>query len=264
MAGYATGESEIRPERLQNHQSVKLESRGSAVSSDSGLLLLREFDDALALFDLAVGVLADPRRGRNGRHHMAGLLRQSTFSRLAGYEDVNDAERLRFDPVIRQIVGGRAAKHGAASASAMGRFETDILTRPDNIAALSDLPGRWIDAVHDRRPPKAITLDMDSSGSPVHGYQEGAAWNAHLQSKCLHPRVVCNQFGDLEWSALRPGSVPSADSWEEVLKPVAGAVRPGRYAVFQLAEAAVPRAVFAGIITLINGLRGPPQLAVAT
>lgn len=102
----------------------------------------------------------------------------------------------------------------------MGRFETEILTQPENLEALANLPGRWIDAVHDRRPPKVVTLDMDSSESPVHGDQEGAAWNGHFQSKCLHPLFVFNQYGDLERCALRPGNVHSADGWEDVLKPV--------------------------------------------
>ena len=101
-----------------------------------------------------------------------------------------------------------------------GRFETEMLTRPENLAVLIDLPGRWIDAVHDKRPPKVITLDMDSSESPVHGDQEGSAWNGHFRKKCLHPLFVFNQFGDLERCALRPGNVHSADGWEDVLKPV--------------------------------------------
>jgi hypothetical protein len=121
---------------------------------------------------------------------------------------------------MRQLVGGRAVKHGAASASAMGRFETEILTQTENLGALANLPGRWIDAVHNRWPPKVVTQDMDSSESPVHGDQEGAAWNGHFQSKCLHPLFVFNQYGDLERSALRPGNVHSADGWEDVLKPV--------------------------------------------
>ena len=121
---------------------------------------------------------------------------------------------------MRQLVGGRAVKRGAASASAMGRFETAMLTRPENLAVLADLPGRWIDAVHDRQPLRVVTLDMDSSESPVHGDQEGAAWNGHFQSKCLHPLFVFNQFGDLERCALRPGNVHSADGWEDVLRPV--------------------------------------------
>ena len=184
-----------------------MEFCGSAISSDGGLLLHRELDDALGLTDMAAGLFADRRTGRNGRHRFISFLRQSIFSRLAGYEDVNDADRLCRDPVMRQLVGGRTVKDGAASASAMGRFETEMLTHPDNLAAMADLSGRWIDTVHDRRPPKVITLDMDSSVSPVHGNQEGSAWNGHFQSRCLHPLFVFNQFGDLERCALRPGNV---------------------------------------------------------
>lgn len=216
----ATGEAQSGPLRLQFDRSVKLAFQGSSISSDGGLLLHRELDDALGLTDAAAGLIGDPRTGRNGRHRLAGLLRQSIFSRLAGYEDVNDADGLRRDPVMRQLVGGRAVKRGAASASAMGRFETAMLARPENLAVLADLPGRWIDAVHDRRPPKVVTLDMDSSESPVHGDQEGAMWNGHFRSKCLHPLFVFNQFGDLERCALRPGNVHSADGWEAVLRPV--------------------------------------------
>ena len=215
-----TGEAESGPLRLEFDRSVKVEFRDSAISSDGGLLLHRELDDALGLSEMAAALIGDPRTGRNGRHRFVGFLRQSVFSRLAGWEDVNDADRLCRDPVMRQLVGGRAVMNGAASASAMGRFETEMLAQPDNLAALIDLPGRWIDAVHDKRPPKVITLDMDSSESPVHGDQEGSAWNGHFQSKCLHPLFVFNQFGNLERCALRPGNVHSADGWEDVLRPV--------------------------------------------
>jgi hypothetical protein len=220
LAANATGEVQTGPLRLQFDRSVKLAFQGSSISSDGGLLLYRDLDDALGLTDMAAALVGDPRTGRNGRHRLAGFLRQSVFSRLAGYEDVNDADRLSRDPVMRQLVGDRAVKNGAASASAMGRFETVMLTQSDNLAALADLPGRWIDAVHDKRPPKVITLDMDSSESPVHGDQEGSAWNGHFQSKCLHPLFVFNQFGDLERCSLRPGNVHSADGWEDVLRPV--------------------------------------------
>jgi len=129
-------------------------------------------------------------------------------------------------PVGDQL--SQAVKHGAASASAMGRYETEMLARPENLTALADLPGRWIDAVHDRRPPKSITLDMDSSESPVHGDQEGSGCKGHFQSTCLHPLFVFNQFGDLERSALRPGNLQSADGWEDVLKPVLARCAPKR------------------------------------
>src|SRR5262249_10934783 len=100
------------------------------------------------------------------------LFRQSVFGRLAGYEDVNDAERLRHDPAMRWIVGGKAAQGCAASPSQMGRFETQWLAAPENLSAIADFGGKWIDLVHGRRPPRGIVLDMDSSVSPTHGEQE--------------------------------------------------------------------------------------------
>ena len=120
----------------------------------------------------------------------------------------------------RQVVGGRAVDTKAASASQMGRFETEVLAATDNRAALADLSGQWIDRVHERKPPKWITLDMDSSVSPTHGAQQGTAWNGHFGCMCCHPLFVFNQFGHLERCALRPGNVHSADDWEAVLKPV--------------------------------------------
>ncbi len=87
---------------------------------------------------------------------------------------------------MRWIVGGHAVTKQAASTSQMGRIETEVLATEENLAALADLSGDWIDRVHDRRPPKMIILDMDASVSPTHG--------------------------DLERCALRPGNAHSADS----------------------------------------------------
>ena len=101
---------------------LTLRSRGSVVTSDAGLLAYRELDDALGLSVMAGEKLADARTGKNGRHALVGMLRQAVFSRLAGYEDVDDAERLRHDPAMRWIVGGKPALGSAASARQMGRF----------------------------------------------------------------------------------------------------------------------------------------------
>lgn len=134
----ATGDAKSGPLRLGFDRALRLLFRGSAISSDGGMVVYRQLDDVLGLTDLASTLLVDPRTGKNGRHTFAGLLRQAIFSRLAGYVDVNDADRLSRDPVMRHLVGGRAIKHGAASTSAMGRFETTTLTRSENLAALSD------------------------------------------------------------------------------------------------------------------------------
>ncbi len=151
--------------RLDFDRRLLLHFRGSVVTSDAGLLAYRELDDALCLSAMAGDALSDARTGKNGRHALVGMLRQSIFGRLAGYEDVNDAQRLRHDPAMRWIVGGKAASDAAASPSQMGRFETRWLTAEKNLSALADLSGKWIDSVHGRRPPRGILLDMDSSVS---------------------------------------------------------------------------------------------------
>ncbi|MCA3555268.1 IS1380 family transposase [Aestuariivirga sp.] len=219
------GESKDGSLRLDFDRRLKLEFHGSRIASDAGLLAYRELDDALGLSMMAGDVLADARTGRSGRHALVGLLRQSVFGRLAGYEDVNDAERLRHDPAMRWIVGGKAASGRAASASQMGRFETRWLTVERNLAALADLPGQWIDRVQARRSSLSIVLDMDSSVSPTHGEQEMSVWNGHFECTCYHPLFVFNQFGDLERCALRPGNVHSADGWKDVLEPVVARYR---------------------------------------
>ena len=209
-----------RADRVVFDPRVRLEFHGTQLSSDGGLLVMRELDDALGLADLASAALCDNRPGKNTVHRLDGLFRQSVYGRLAGYEDVNDADRLALDPVMRQVVGGRAVDAQAASASQMGRFETETLALPENRAALADLNGQWIDRFHDRNGLKYIVLDMDSSVSPTHGDQEGTAWNGHFDCNCYHPNFLFNQFGMLERCALRNGNVHSADGWRDVLDPV--------------------------------------------
>src|SRR5580658_3156803 len=123
------GEADSGALRLDFDRRVMLRFHGSAITSDGGLLAYRELDDVLALTTSGGERLAEARTGKNRRHLLVGLLRQSVFGRLAGYEDVNDADRLCRDPAMRWVVGDRAI--------------TGVLPRPARWAALR--PSGWLD-----------------------------------------------------------------------------------------------------------------------
>ena len=145
------GDSQNDPLRVDFDRQLKLEFHGSTVTSDAGLLAYRELDDALGLTSTAASGLHDTRTGQNTQHGLLALLRQALYSRLAGYEDVNDAERLCLDPVMRIVVGGRAKDQTAASTSEMARFETETLSSTENHKQLMDFSGKWIDQAHRHR-----------------------------------------------------------------------------------------------------------------
>jgi hypothetical protein len=232
------GESRKDALRVNFDKKLKLEFHGVKVTSDAGLLAYREIDDVFELTDMAACELRDNRTGKNTQHNLTALLRQSVYSRLAGYEDTNDAERLSVDPAMRQIVGERAKDKTAASTSLMGRFETEILTQDRNLQCLMNLPCQWVDKVHQRKRIKEIILDMDSSDSPTFGRQEGSAYNGHFGYTCYHPLFVFNQFGDVERALLRNGNVHSADDWQSVLEPIVSRYRDFNIARFFRGDAA--------------------------
>ena len=130
---HPAGEADDGSLRVDFDRRLRLEFRGSRITSDAGLLAYRELDNALGLTDVAGAALSECRRGRNTRHLLTGLLRQSVFGRLAGYEDVNDADRLAHDPAMRAVVDRRGLDRAAASTSQMGRFETAWLTGDANL-----------------------------------------------------------------------------------------------------------------------------------
>src|SRR5262245_56416761 len=214
------GDCPTEPLRPQFDRRLRLRFFGAKVTSDAGLLAYRELDDALDLTHTAAGTLQDSRTGQNTQHTASGLLRQSIFTRLAGYEDLNDAERLRFDPAMRTVVGGRAKDHTAASTSKIARFETEALSSPTNLKRLMDLSGQWIDRAHQHRRLTRLVLDMDSSVSETYGHQQGTAYNFYFGCTCYYPLFVFNQFGDLERVMLRRGNHHSAKFWRRVLLPV--------------------------------------------
>jgi len=206
--------------RLLFDRHLMLEFRGAKITTDAGLLAVRELDEMMGLTETAGELIADKRTGKNIQHQVSGLLRQSVYARLAGYEDTNDHEGLSRDPATRAVIGKRALDRTAASSGTVSRFETDILTQEQNIDALASLNSTWVSKAVSLSKARKVILDIDSSESPVHGNQEGSAYNGFFESTCYHPLFCFNNFGDCEGAVLRPGNVHSADGWKEFLSPI--------------------------------------------
>ena len=158
--------------------------------------------------------LTDPRR-KNTQLPLADLLRQSLYSRLAGYEDVNDAERLSQDPTFRLIGSERIWERGAALPSRLQSFETEVLAQDGNLAGLEAIIRELIAKAEGIDSPQRVVLDMDSTEIPVYGQQEHSAYNGHFESTCYHPLLLFNREGDCLAAKLRPGNVHSAEGWDE-------------------------------------------------
>ena len=121
------GDDKKTPLKLNFDPKVRLGFRSATITSDLGLLAYRELDHALSLTDSANDFIKENRTGKNIRHQLVPLFRQSVYSRLAGYDDTNDANRLSQGPAMRVVVGWNGSDRKAASASEMGRFETELL-----------------------------------------------------------------------------------------------------------------------------------------
>jgi len=137
---------------------------------------------------------------------MADLLRQAVYSRLAGYEDVNDAERLAQDPTFRLMGSERIWERGAALTSRLQSLETELLTQEENLSGLAAINRELIARAEAIDSPQRVVLDMDSTEIPVYGQQENSAYNGHFESTCYHPLLLFNGEGDCLAGKLRPGT----------------------------------------------------------
>jgi len=212
------GESQKQGFQLSFNRFLRVAFQGSKVTSDGGLILVRELDERLGFSKLIAQHLTDSR-GMNTKFALADLVRQSVYSRLAGYEDMNDAERVSQDPRFRLIGSEKIWERGAALTSRLQSFETELLTQDENLAGLAAINRELIAKAEAVDSRQRVVLDMDSTEIPVYGEQEQSAYNGHFESTCYHPLLMFNRDGDCLAAKLRPGNVHSADDWEELLLP---------------------------------------------
>ena len=199
------GEDPKQPFQLSFNASLKIDFHGSRVTSDGGLILVRELDERLGFGDLIQQHLTDSRRGKNTQFPFADLLRQSVYSRLAGYEDLNDAERLSQDPTFRLIGSEKIWDRGAALTSRLQSFETEMLVQEENFVGLARLNRALIGKADAVDSGYRTILDMDSTEVPVYGEQEHSSYNGY-SSPPVFILCCCSTARVIAW---RPSCDPA-------------------------------------------------------
>jgi len=195
---------------------LTVDFEGGAITSDAGLLFIREEDERQGLCESVCAVMSDPRDQRYVDHELLSLVRQRSYQIAAGYEDCNDADDLRKDPLFKACVADRKPGDGdLASQPTLSRFEN----HPDEYE-LERIMEVFVDKYLARRPdpPLYIILDIDSTDDPCHGAQQMALFHGYYDEKIYHNLLIFDgETGELVVPVLRPGNVHGSDGVVEVL-----------------------------------------------
>jgi hypothetical protein len=196
---------------------------GGTLTTDAGLLLVREFEEQRGLSADVVGRLTDPRDARYITHDLDALVRQRLYQIAAGYEDVNDADRLRHDPTFQVVASDGRTPLG--SQPTLSRLENGVDWPA--IQRLARTGVDWFCAHAYRRDtaPVDLILDLDSTDDPTHGTQQLALFHGFYNQHMYHPLVWFEgRTGLLLRTRLRPGRDASAtcvvDDLRELLPPL--------------------------------------------
>src|SRR4030042_637088 len=187
---------------------IVVEPKEVDVSSDAGILPIRQFDDQIGFTARFVDCLEDPRDPDQTEHTFAEMVRQRIFGILAGYEDCNDHDTLRGDPVFKLVANRKPQDDDLASQPTLSRFENAI-----NIPSLWRLHDFFIDDFIGSfsEPPTRITLDLDATDDPCHGQQQLILFHAFYKQYQYLPLIIsCDETQQVLWAALRPGTVHAA------------------------------------------------------
>lgn len=182
---------------------VLLDFDGGRLSSDAGLLLLQQVDEQIGLTHALASVLSDPRDGRYTKHTLEDLLRQRVYQIAAGYEDANDSNALRTDPILKLALGRLPETDPPlASQPTMTRFENQP-SRGDLYRLAEVLVDQFIASYGDE--PEVIVIDFDDTEDRVHGQQQLALFNAYYDDYCFLPLHVYEGIsGRLITTILKP------------------------------------------------------------
>lgn len=198
--------------------------KGGQITSDAGLLAVRQLAEELGWLREAAGVLSDPRDPARTVHQVLEMLQQRVFGMIGGYEDCNDHDRLRSDAALKLVAGRGPEDDPLASQPTLSRFENWVRAR--EVAKLNRLlVGHYI-GLFGRHTPREIVLDVDPTDDPCHGHQQLALFNGFYSQYMYFPLLVYErQSGLLLGARLRAGNAHSARGVRGFLKPIVERLR---------------------------------------
>jgi hypothetical protein len=202
------------------HHSTRVvgDFKGGLITSDAGLLPLRELDDRLGWTAAIAARLSDPRDPAKVEHDLPVLLRQRLFAVIAGYEDTNDHTRLRDDPILK-TVADRTLDQDLASQPTLSRFENWGTAR--EVIAMSRLLVEHFIQQHRMRRVERLVLDIDPTDDPCHGEQQLALFNAFYDQHMYFPLLVFERdSGMLLGVRLRAGTVHASHRVLQLIRPI--------------------------------------------
>jgi len=189
---------------------VVVRNDGGALTSDAGVLLLREIDARVGLTKRLARCLRDRREQEKVHHQTIELLRQRIYQIACGYEDCNDADRLRSDPALKLAVGRAPQAEDLASQPSLSRWENGV--GPRTCWRMSEALVACYLERHRRNPPAKIVLDVDATDDETHGHQQLSFFHGYYDEHCYLPLLVFAQAEgkgeqELLGAVLRPGNV---------------------------------------------------------
>jgi len=202
---------------------IVVEPHEVQVSCDAGILPIRQFDDQIGLTDRFIACLNDPRNQDRLDHTFSEMVRQRMYGVLAGYEDCNDHDTLRGDPVFKVVSGKKPDDNDLASQPTLSRFENAI-----DIPSLWRLHDFFIDDFIDSfdQPPRSLTLDIDATDDPCHGRQQLVMFHGFYDQYQYFPLIIsCDETKQILWPALRPGAVHAAHGADDDIAYVVNRLR---------------------------------------
>lgn len=201
-------------------KKVIVDFNGGEITSDAGWLFLRETEGQMKIIERAASAIHDKRNPAYVRHQIIQLLSQRVFQIAAGYEDANDCDTLKNDPLLKMACG---QEDSLASQPTMCRFEN----APDRktLYRLSEVLVDCFISSYDKAP-QSIILDIDDTADPTYGNQQLSLFNAHYDCHCYQPlHIYEGSSGKLLAAILRPGKRPSGKEVVSILKRILKKIR---------------------------------------